>query len=51
MKDRGEKLPIEDLHRISTEIKEKHGYVCRNGLLDEFKLYDKNKKKFKSINY
>ena len=44
IRDRGEKINVEDLSRISNEIKEKHGYVAAEGLLKEFENFDKPSK-------
>lgn len=44
LKERGEKFPIQDLARVSKDIKEKYGYVCLDGdLAAEFQKYDKKK--------
>lgn len=43
MKDRNEKLPIEDINRVAGEIKEKYGYITDGDLAKEFEKYDKKK--------
>ena len=40
IRERGEKLNNEDINRVATEIKQKYGYVCQEGLLEEFKAFD-----------
>lgn len=44
IRDRGEKLPNEDINRVAAEIKSKYGYIASNTLLDEFKVYDQRGK-------
>jgi len=49
-KDRGEKLPIQDLGRVSREVKDKYGYICDGDLVKEFNKYDKRMKSGKPSN-
>lgn len=39
IKDRGENINVEDLYFSAMEIKEKHGYVCKD-LIDEYAKWD-----------
>lgn len=39
MKERGEKIPIEDANRVATEVKEKYSYCCKD-LLKEMEKFD-----------
>jgi hypothetical protein len=39
IKDRGENINVEDLYFTAMEIKEKHGYVCKD-LIDEYAKWD-----------
>lgn len=43
LKDRGEKFNIEDLNKCAREIKEKYGYIAKDGLFEEFLKFDKKK--------
>lgn len=40
MRERGEKMPIEDGMYVAQQVKEKFGYVCDGSLVEEFKKYD-----------
>ena len=40
IKDRGENINVEDLYFAAMDIKEKHGYVCKD-LVSEFSKWDK----------
>ena len=42
IRDRGEKIPTEDLYYATMELKEKHGYLAKD-LIEEFAKYDKKK--------
>jgi len=42
MKDRGEKVNVEDLYFAAMDIKEKHGYLSKD-LVEEFSRWDKKK--------
>ncbi len=44
MKERGEKVPIEDSIYVAQQIKERFGYVCEGDLVAEFQKYDKKVK-------
>lgn len=52
MKDRGEKAPNEDLFYIARDVKENHGYLCKD-IIEEFQKYDEKTKegeyKYKKI--
>ena len=52
IRDRGEKIPTEDLYYATMELKEKHGYIAENDILSEIQKFDKkeetsNKDEFK----
>jgi len=36
-------MPIEDLNKVAKEIKEKYGYIAKEGLMEEFLKYDLKK--------
>ena len=40
IRERGEKIPTEDLYFATMELKEKHGYLAKD-LIEEFSKYDK----------
>ena len=41
LRDRGEKFPVEDTHKVAKMIKEKYSYVVPNGdLVSEFMNFD-----------
>ena len=42
IRDRGEKIPTEDLYYATMELKEKHGYLAKD-LIKEFSKYDTKK--------
>ena len=42
IRDRGEKIPTEDLYFATMELKEKHGYLAKD-LIEEFAKFDKRK--------
>ena len=42
IRERGEKIPTEDLYFATMELKEKHGYLA-NDLVEEFAKFDKKK--------
>ena len=56
IRDRGEKIPTEDLYYATMELKEKHGYIAENDILTEIQKFDKkeetsNKDEFKQSKY
>lgn len=40
IRDRGEKIPNEDINRVAAEVKQKYGYIAAESLLAEFKQFD-----------
>jgi actin-related protein 3 len=56
IRDRGEKIPTEDLYYATMELKEKHGYIAENDILAEIQKFDNkeetsNKDEFKQSKY